>query len=91
MNQQNQRMGLRMWQRIVFVMAMVSGLTAQAQTQPAIEGVTGSIQGGTAVVRIDLSEALTAVPTGFVIQSPARIALDFPGHEGPVARRHQLH
>jgi type IV pilus assembly protein PilQ len=30
-------------------------------------------------VRIELSEALEAEPTGFAIQSPARIALDFPG------------
>jgi len=30
------------------------------------------------VVKIDLSQALTVVPTGFSIQSPARIALDFP-------------
>ena len=31
------------------------------------------------VVKIDLSEPLSAVPAGFVVQSPARIALDFPG------------
>ncbi|MFZ3128642.1 MAG: type IV pilus secretin PilQ [Rhodoferax sp.] len=75
-----------MWQRIVFLIAMVSGLTAQAQTQPSIEAVTGSIQGGTAVVRIDLSQALETVPTGFVIQSPARIALDFPGVANAMGR-----
>lgn len=86
MNHQNQRMGLRMWQRIIFLIAMVSGLTAQAQTQPSIEAVTGSIQGGTAVVRIDLSQALETVPTGFVIQSPARIALDFPGVANAMGR-----
>ncbi|MFZ3220768.1 MAG: type IV pilus secretin PilQ [Rhodoferax sp.] len=86
MNHQNQRMGLRMWQRIIFLIAMVSGLTAQAQTQPSIEAVTGSIQGGTAVVRIDLSQALDTVPTGFVIQSPARIALDFPGVANAMGR-----
>jgi len=47
--------------------------------QNAIQSVTGSVQGGTEVIRIDLSEPLTAVPTGFTIQAPARIALDFPG------------
>jgi type IV pilus assembly protein PilQ len=52
---------------------------AWAQSPNAIEAVTGSVQGGTEVIRIDLSEALTTVPTGFTIQSPARIALDFPG------------
>ena len=47
--------------------------------QNAIQSVTGSVQGGTEVIRIDLAEPLTAVPTGFSIQTPARIALDFPG------------
>ena len=41
--------------------------------------MAASIQGGVEVVRVDLSQALTVVPTGFTIQSPARIALDFPG------------
>lgn len=49
-----------------------------AQAQVAIESVTGSLQSGVEVVRVDLSQALTEVPTGFSIQSPARIALDFP-------------
>ena len=47
--------------------------------QNAIQSLTGSVQGGTEVIRIDLSEPLAAVPTGFTIQTPARIALDFPG------------
>ena len=50
-----------------------------AHAQNAIQSVTGSIQSGTEVVRIDLTEPLTTVPTGFSIQTPARIALDFPG------------
>lgn len=50
-----------------------------AHAQNAIESVAASIQGGVEVVRVDLTQALTAVPTGFTIQSPARIALDFPG------------
>jgi type IV pilus assembly protein PilQ len=44
----------------------------------AIESVSGSLQSGVEVVKIDLSEALGALPAGFSIQSPARIALDFP-------------
>lgn len=50
-----------------------------ASAQGVIEAIAGSIQGGAEVLRIDLSQALTAAPTGFSIQSPARIALDFPG------------
>ncbi|QDL55792.1 type IV pilus secretin PilQ [Rhodoferax sediminis] len=54
-------------------------IALNSYAQVAIESVTGSVQGGSEVVRIDLSQPLSAVPTGFSIQSPARIALDFPG------------
>jgi len=56
-------------------------LAAQAQQPPppVVESVTGSLQGGSEVVRIDFSQPLTALPSGFAIQSPARIALDVPG------------
>ncbi|WP_395056053.1 type IV pilus secretin PilQ [Polaromonas sp.] len=57
-----------------------------AQAPNAIESVTGSVQGGTEVIRIDLTEPLTAVPTGFTIQTPARIALDFPGVSNSMGR-----
>lgn len=84
MNNQNQRMGLLMWQRVVVSMAILLGLNAHSQT--SIESVTGTVQGGAEVVRIDLSQALKAVPTGFTIQSPARIALDFPGVTNAMGR-----
>ncbi len=66
-----------MYRRVcsVFVLLMVVNL---AQAQVAIESVTGSLQSGVEVVRVDLTQALTEAPTGFSIQSPARIALDFP-------------
>ncbi|MFZ7336857.1 AMIN domain-containing protein, partial [Comamonas jiangduensis] len=44
----------------------------------SVQSVTGSMQGGGEVVRIELSEPLAQPITGFSIQSPARIALDFP-------------
>jgi type IV pilus assembly protein PilQ len=53
--------------------------SVHAQNQNAIESVTGSVQGGGEVVRVDLTKALEAIPAGFAIQAPARIALDFPG------------
>ncbi|CAM3410067.1 type IV pilus secretin PilQ [Paracidovorax anthurii] len=49
-----------------------------AHAQAAIESVRGMLQGGTELVRIELSQPLSAVPSGFAIQAPARIALDFP-------------
>lgn len=78
MNQRNIGMVLRGLQRIgLGAVLLMHGVMAHAQT--AIESVTGSIQGGTEIVRIDLSQPLASVPTGFVVQAPARVALDFPG------------
>ena len=68
---------------------LVSGLllsSVWAQAQKAIQSVTGGLQGGVEVIRIETSEPLPAVPTGFTIQSPARIALDFPGVVNNVGR-----
>lgn len=66
---------------MLIVVALVAAytLSAPAQAQNSIQAVTGSLQGGSEVIRIDLAEPLVAVPTGFSIQTPARIALDFPG------------
>ena len=61
-------------------------LAAAAHAQGVIEAVTGSVQSGVEYVKIDLSEALPAVPTGFTVQSPARIALDFPNTKSSLGR-----
>ncbi len=68
------------------VVAMLLPVPASAQTPNTIQAVTGSVQGGTEVIRIDLAEPLTAVPAGFSIQTPARIALDFPGVANSMGR-----
>ena len=71
------------------LVATAMSLPAQAQSAPAgntIQSVTGSVQGGTEIIRIDLAEPLLAVPTGFSIQTPARIALDFPGINNAMGR-----
>ena len=60
--------------------------TAQAQAQNVVESVSSQIQGGVEVVRIDFSHPLAAVPTGFAIQAPARIALDVPGATNGLGR-----
>ena len=57
-------------------LVLASGWTLAA---PAIEAVTSSLQGGQEIVRVEFSEPLTSLPTGFVTQSPARVALDVPG------------
>ena len=58
---------------------LATPLQSIAQTANTIQAVTASIQGSSEVIRIDMTEPLAAVPTGFSIQTPARIALDFPG------------
>lgn len=60
--------------------------SAWAQAQNAIQSLTGGSQGGTEVVRIETAQPLAAVPAGFTIQSPARIALDFPGVVNAIGR-----
>ena len=78
MNQRNNGMGLR-GLRALGIGALLLVQSWAVYAQAAIEAVTGSVQGGAEVVRIDLTQPLTAAPTGFVVQSPARVALDFPG------------
>lgn len=80
----NKQIGISMLKKIGLVFSLLLGQTVFAQG--SIESVTGSMQGGNEVVRIDLSQALTALPTGFAIQSPARIALDFPGVANAMGR-----
>lgn len=60
----------------LFAASVVASSLAWAQG--SIENISGAMQGGVEIVRIDFSEPVAALPTGFVIQSPARIALDFP-------------
>ncbi len=78
MMNQNRYSAMCTWRKVLASVVLAFG-AAGVQAQPVIEAVTGSVQGGSEVVRIDLSRPLSAVPTGFSIQSPARIALDFPG------------
>ena len=79
------RMNARgVWAFAVFCLLTVGSVGARAQT--VVEAVTGSIQGGVEVVRIDFSQPLTAIPAGFAIQSPARIALDIPGATNGLGR-----
>ncbi len=60
-----------------FVVGCTMPLAAWAQN--AIQAITSSQQAGTEVVRIELKEPLAAVPAGFSVQTPPRIAVDLPG------------
>ena len=63
----------------VGALALFLGASFQVMAQNAIQSINSTQQAGSEVVRIELSEALTVVPTGFTIQTPPRIAIDLPG------------
>ena len=85
MNKHNFGMTKQLGSRVLLAASLfLTALAAQAQI--GIEAVSGSIQSGVEVVRIDLSGPLAAVPAGFSIQSPARVALDFPGVKNAMGR-----
>ncbi|MDP9916461.1 type IV pilus assembly protein PilQ [Variovorax boronicumulans] len=74
------------WLRAAGLGLLAFGALAVAHAQNAIESVTSSTQSGAEVIRIDLAQPLTAVPAGFSVQTPARIALDFPGVTNAIGR-----
>ncbi|WP_414930063.1 secretin N-terminal domain-containing protein, partial [Variovorax sp. Root434] len=72
--------------RAVCLSLLAAGAFGAACAQNAIKAVAGSIQQGVEVIQIDLAQSLAAVPSGFSVQNPARIALDFPGVANDVGR-----
>ena len=84
MSMQNQ--AVWQWARRITATLLVLMFSLPALAQNAVQSVTGSIQGGSEVVRIDFAQPLTAIPAGFAIQAPARIALDFPGVTNAIGR-----
>lgn len=73
--QESKSMG-RSW-LLGLAVALLAAPAAWAQTQ--IRAINTSQQAGVEVVRLEMSEPLAAVPTGFTIQTPPRIAIDLPG------------
>jgi type IV pilus assembly protein PilQ len=71
---------------IAAMAALCLGTTTLAQAQPTIQSITSSQQAGAEVVRIELSEALKAVPGGFAVQAPPRVAIDLPGVTNAMGR-----
>jgi type IV pilus assembly protein PilQ len=74
------------WRAWGIALVLAIGAPAAALAQSVIQSITSSQQAGSEVVRIELSEALTAIPTGFAIQVPARIAIDLPGVGSALAK-----
>ncbi len=80
MNSSQENRTMRSWTAgAALVLALGLTLPMASRAEPRITSVTGLQQGGTDVVRVELSEPLTAVPAGFVVQAPPRVAIDLPG------------
>jgi len=70
---------MQKWRATVAVLALTLATPLAALAQNMIQSITSSQQAGTDVVRIELSEPLAAVPGGFSVQAPPRVAIDLPG------------
>ncbi len=79
MNQKWENLNMLKWRlrAAAFVVALAAPLVSWAQN--TIQAITSSQQGGSEVVRIELAEPLGALPAGFTVQAPPRVALDLPG------------
>jgi type IV pilus assembly protein PilQ len=76
-NQENQMTAK--WRARALTLVLSLGACVSALAQNAIQSINSSQQSGSEVVRVELSQPLAAVPAGFAIQSPPRIAIDLPG------------
>lgn len=63
----------------LFIAFGLWGVQAQAEAQNSITALNVSSAGdGTTVIKVELAQPLANVPAGFTINTPPRIALDFP-------------
>ncbi len=74
------------WRTGVAAIAMFLGASVSAWAQNAIQSIHSMQQAGAEVVRIELSEPLAAVPRGFAVQTPPRVAIDLPGVANALGR-----
>ena len=51
---------------------------AQADAQNSISALSVSTGNGVTVIKVELARPLARLPTGFTINTPPRIAFDFP-------------
>ena len=80
MNSSQENRYMRSWTAgAALVLALGLAFPMSSWAEPRITSVTGVQQGGTDVVRVELSEPLTSVPAGFAVQAPPRVAIDLPG------------
>ena len=72
--------------RLAVAALALAAATPVVWADNAIQAINSTQQAGAQVVRIEMSEPLAAVPQGFVVQTPPRIAVDLPGVSNAVGR-----
>jgi type IV pilus assembly protein PilQ len=79
MNQRWENLNMQTWRlrAAAFLLGLAAPMVGWAQN--TIQAITSSQQGSSEVIRIELSEPLAAVPNGFTVQAPPRVAIDLPG------------
>ncbi|MFM7532582.1 MAG: type IV pilus secretin PilQ [Rubrivivax sp.] len=74
--------GALMWPWLAGIVLAAGAPAAWAQAAPGapvIQSVKAGVQGGSEVLRIELSQPVTALPQVFSTQSPARLSIDLAG------------
>jgi type IV pilus assembly protein PilQ len=69
--------------------AAMFAFSAVSYAQNAIESLNVTQQGTSVVLKVNLKDAPANPPAGFVVASPPRIALDFPGTVNSLGRNSQ--
>ena len=72
MNNRLESRKMRGWMAAAVLLSVGMIAPVWAQSQNMIRSVTASQQANGEVVRVELSQPLTAQPSGFVIQAPPR-------------------
>jgi len=67
------------WRSQLVALAVLAGSVFPALADNAIQSINSSQQAGSEVIRIEMTEPLAAIPAGFTVQAPPRIAIDLPG------------
>jgi type IV pilus assembly protein PilQ len=67
------------WRSRFLALILTAGAALPAWADNAVQAITSSQQAGAEVIRVEMTQPLTALPAGFTVQAPPRIALDLPG------------
>jgi type IV pilus assembly protein PilQ len=76
----------RSWRIVAMVGALNLAAVLPALGQTIIKSIDSTQQTGVDMVRIELSNSLTELPKGFILETPPRIAIDLPGAANGLGR-----